>query len=220
MPRTTPTLFDQISTLIFGETAPLNNEEKQQIIEDIPNSESSTEINKRNKKVGIAFNIMQSAIAGVIFQYYQNYVDDGNNLSDDFNSLREDFRGHSSHIVNHHTNMVFGVAICSVTSIALALIHRQILKQNPKSHNISNSIKHQINELNTKELIKGIDDLNNDSPDALNIKIPKGTDPLTKRSISYLLGGAIISLSSISEDQQYLVYAASVTNQLQWPNSQ
>ncbi|MBL6665291.1 MAG: hypothetical protein ISQ34_05565 [Rickettsiales bacterium] len=203
-----PTLLSRMHSYFFSNT-PLDTETKRQIINNIAHSEESKNLDNRNKKLDIAFNIVQSAIGGVMLQFCRGYFEN-NDLQEEIELLQQDFQGHSSHILHKHTSTIYGIGICIAVSTMLNVLHTVIRRQDPQSYQHSSAIKNKIHNLTPKALIKAIDDLNNNDENALNILMPQKIDNNTKQIIAYTAGGSLALLSSAPENKQYLIYATSV----------
>jgi len=195
--------FPQLYETFFPEPPPLTQQEKQEIIDNLNGGDAGKKIDANIKVINITFNILQSAIGGVMFQYYRDYIE--NNGSP--NSL-EDVEAALS---DRNASIMTGLAICSATSMALGLAQGYINSRRPKSHKISENIKGAVGLLTPGLLREGIAKIENGDESALQIKIPRHLDPQAKLYASYMMSQALVSASSISEDQQYLLYAASLS---------
>lgn len=196
-------MFPQLYETFFPEPPPLTQKEKQEIIDNLNGVDAGKKIDANMKMINITFNILQSAIGGVMFQYYRDYTE--NNASP--NSL-EDVEAEFS---DKNASIMTGLAICIATSMALVLAQGYINSIGPKSHKISENIKGAVGLLTPELLREGIAKIENGDESALQIKVPHSLDSQSKLYASYMMSQAVVSASSISEDQQYLLYAASLS---------
>lgn len=187
---------------LFPDPPELTQEEIEEILQNVENGDESKRIDANNKMIGITCNVLTSAIGGVTFQYYRDYADK-HNIADDLN-------GQANHLLHQHTPMIIGLAICATASMAINVAQLLILNQNPRTYDIGTSIKATINNLTPTLLREAIEKIQNSDTSALQIKVPQSMNPGYKLYASYTIATAAVALSSISKDQQYLVFAASL----------
>jgi hypothetical protein len=197
----------QLYEIFFPQPNELTQEEKQEVIDDFNGNDAGKKIDARVKMINATFGVLQSAVAGVAFQYYQDFY----NSESDNGQNTEDLFLRNKDFLNRNSEVAIGLSICFAAVVALDLAGRIIVSQvNSNPHIISQDIKRKISSLTPQQLIDGIRNIEEGSETALNIKMPREL-PFARLAAKNIIGLISVYSSSLTADQQLLTFAASLT---------
>lgn len=168
----------------------ITDEQKDAVIAFLKSDGEVTNLDVFNRSIDIFFNVLNSAVAGVMFEYLSDYADN-NDFRADLAKVEEE--GGFEYMVNKHQETLTALSICFLCSAILAAVASSIYSFFPGEFKISKEIKNKISNFTTKQLREiSAQEL---EESILQNKVIDGLDVATKISLSYSMAG-LISVNS------------------------
>jgi hypothetical protein len=211
-------IFPKVFTDYFGiKSWNLSEEDKKGVISVVSRDEESLSLDSGNKIASSLLSVVNTAILGALFYFYQQYNESHNTAESLKDSLNPSSNSGIASIkissiedeINAHEYIRDGLIVCGIALLATTAVTVAMKNYIFAANDVANKVKNKISKMSPGDLANALEQIEND--DLANFNVPKSSliFDVQKMGISYVIAGLIANFSGFPEDKKYLLLAAS-----------